>query len=129
MTLSILAYKDMEATIAYGTQKGSYALTTKIFKLRKGEPSEVVLSTLDPDTQYHYRLDCREQDLDGEISWHHSTHFAQVKRTLAPAQKQALMRLRNLDGYPCTGAYLYSEPIPMPDIPDTTFLFVKGGGS
>jgi predicted phosphodiesterase len=60
MTLSILAYKDMEGTISYGTPKGSYPLKIGIIKLRKGEPSEVVLSTLDPNTQYSYRLNCRE---------------------------------------------------------------------
>jgi predicted phosphodiesterase len=60
MTLSILAYKDLESTIAYGTQKGSYPQKTEIIKLRKGEPSELVLSSLVSNTQYFYRLDCRE---------------------------------------------------------------------
>lgn len=63
MTLSILAYKDMEGAIAYGTQKGSYPLKTGIIKLRKGEPSEVLLSSLNPNTQYIYRLNYREPGL------------------------------------------------------------------
>jgi hypothetical protein len=33
------------------------------------------------------------------------------------------MKLRDLDQYPCKGAYLYSDPIDMPSIPDTDFLF------
>ena len=36
-----------------------------------------------------------------------------------------LMKLRNLDDYPCEGAYVYSTPIPIPDIPDTDFLFTR----
>ncbi len=64
----------------------------------------------------------RYGELDGEISWYYATHFAQVAGTLSAQQKQALLRLRDLDAYPCTGAYLYSERIPIPVIADTDFL-------
>lgn len=40
------------------------------------------------------------------------------------------MKLRNLDArYACRGAYFYSQPIDMPAIPSTDFLFatVNGG--
>jgi len=60
MTLSILAYRDMEGVIAYGTQKGSYPVQTEIIKLSKGVPAEAVLSSLKPGTQYYYRLNRRE---------------------------------------------------------------------
>ena len=65
-------------------------------------------------------------ELDGEISWYYATHFAQVNRSLNGAQKQTLLKLRDLDNYPCSGAYLYSERIPMPTFPDTDFLFRAG---
>jgi hypothetical protein len=65
----------------------------------------------------------RYGELDGEISWHYATHFAQVAHSLGAAQKQALMKLRDLDAYTCSGAYLYSEPISMPAIQNTDFLF------
>ncbi len=65
----------------------------------------------------------RYGELDGDISWLYATHFAQVARTLTASQKQELRRLRDLDAYPCRSAYLYSEPIPMPEIPNTDVLF------
>jgi hypothetical protein len=56
-------------------------------------------------------------ELDGKVSWYYATHFVPVSRSLTIAQKQTLMKLRGLDDYPCNGAYLYSEPIPMPEMP------------
>jgi len=35
-----------------------------------------------------------------------------------------LLKLRNLEAkYTCRGAYLYSNPIAMPELPNTEFLF------
>ncbi len=66
----------------------------------------------------------RYGELDGEISYWYATRFAQVAQSLTPDQKQTLLKLRNLDAkYTCKGAYLYSQAIPMPDIPNTDFLF------
>lgn len=62
-------------------------------------------------------------ELDGAISYHYATRFAEVNRTLSAAQKRELLRLRNLDDFPCTGAYIYSDPIAMPQIENTDFLF------
>ena len=62
-------------------------------------------------------------ELDGEIAFLYATRFAQVNATLSDAQRQNLMKLRDLDAFPCKGAYLYSDPIDMPSIPDTDFLF------
>ena len=71
-------------------------------------------------------LSQRYGELDGEISYYYATAFAQVARTLTPERKQTLLKLRNLDAkYACHGAYLYSQPIAMPAIPDTDFLFGK----
>lgn len=68
-------------------------------------------------------LSRRYGELDGEMSYLYATHFAEVNKTLSKAQRDALAKLRNLDDYPCTGAYVYSTPIPMPDFSDTDFLF------
>jgi hypothetical protein len=65
----------------------------------------------------------RYGELDGEISWFYATHFTQARRTLSQEQIQALIQLRDLEDYPCSGAYLYSESIPMPEIMNTDFLF------
>jgi hypothetical protein len=66
-------------------------------------------------------------ELDGAISYYYATRFAEINRTLSSVQRQQLLKLRNLDDYPCTGAYLYSKAIAMPAIQNTDFLF--GGGS
>ncbi len=66
----------------------------------------------------------RYGELDGEISYWYATRFAEVAKTLTAQQKQTLLKLRNLDArYTCEGAYLYSKAIPMPEIPNTDFLF------
>ncbi len=69
-------------------------------------------------------------ELDGEIVYNYATRFAEVGRSLSSSQMETLMALRDLDDYPCSGAYLYSEPISMPTIMDTDFLFTgeTGGG-
>lgn len=62
-------------------------------------------------------------ELDGEIAYYYATHFAGVYKTLSNKQKEQLMALRNLDGFTCNGAFLYSRSIGMPEIMDTDFLF------
>jgi hypothetical protein len=68
----------------------------------------------------------RYGELDGEIIYLYATAFAQVNQTLTAEQQTALVTLRtDLLGdlsYPA-GAFLYSERISMPVIPNTDFLF------
>jgi hypothetical protein len=67
---------------------------------------------------------CRKYgELDGAISWNCAVRFAQVSKTLTAEQRATFMKLRDRDEYPCRGAYLYSSPIDLPEIPDTDFLF------
>lgn len=69
-------------------------------------------------------LSRRYGELDGEISYFYAKAFAEVVGSLSADQKETLMKLRNLDPqYTPKGAFLYSEPIDMPKIPDTDFLF------
>lgn len=68
-------------------------------------------------------LMARYGELDGQISYLYATVFAEVSQALTAAQLADLMDIRDLDGFPCSGAYLYSEPISMPDIGDTDPLF------
>jgi len=68
----------------------------------------------------------RYGELDGEISYFYAKAFAEAGKTLTAKQKKAMLKLRNLDAkYTCKGAYLYSRPIDMPEIPNTDFLFSK----
>ena len=65
-------------------------------------------------------------ELDGEIVYRYATAFAQVNQVLTPDQQTELMTLRTdlLDelSFP-SGAYLYSDSIDMPTIPNIDFLF------
>jgi hypothetical protein len=64
---------------------------------------------------------------DGEIAYLYATTFAQVAKNLTAGQWSQLYALRTniLQGQPSvpTGAYLYSTPIDMPNIPNSDFLF------
>ena len=71
----------------------------------------------------------RYGELDGTIAWHYATHFAAVRKTLTAEQEAALKKLRNLDDYPCRGAFLYSRPIALPRAGDTDFLFREPKGA
>ena len=63
---------------------------------------------------------------DGAIIYNLATTFARVGQSLSAEQRAKLMALRQeLLGdliYP-SGAYLYSQPVPMPQIPNSDFLF------
>jgi len=59
VTVSVLAYQDAEGCIAYGTQHGSYLQQTQARQFKKGEPAEIVIGSLRPDTQYFYQLRTR----------------------------------------------------------------------
>lgn len=63
VTASVLAYKDMTARITHGTAAGKLDKQTDDRQLKKGEPVEFVLTGLEPNTRYFYRLHTRE---DGE---------------------------------------------------------------
>jgi hypothetical protein len=63
---------------------------------------------------------------DGEIIYNMAVNFSKVGQSLSADQKAQLTAIRTEllgnQSHP-TGAYLYSEPIPMPEIPNTDFLF------
>lgn len=59
VTISILAYKDMEGFVAYGTRSGNYTNKTPPQEYKKDRPVEQVLRSLKPDTRYYYRYHSR----------------------------------------------------------------------
>jgi Spy/CpxP family protein refolding chaperone len=66
----------------------------------------------------------RYGELDGEMSYYYATAFAKVNRTLTAEQRQALLKLRNLDGYTSAPAYIYSTPVrEAVQLPDTDSFF------
>ena len=58
MTVSVLAWEDLQAFLEYGTgsSSGSPPMRTEVLRLKAGVPQEVLLSALQPDTSYTYRL-------------------------------------------------------------------------
>ncbi len=65
----------------------------------------------------------RYGELDGEVSYYYATHFSEVSSTMTSEQKAQAVTLRDLADFPCSGAYLYSAKIAMPDVENTDFLF------
>ena len=56
VTISVLCYEDTEGGLAYGTQRGKPASSTPTRLFKKGEPVEIVLRALEPNTQYYYQF-------------------------------------------------------------------------
>ncbi len=69
VTVSVLCYEDAEGFIAYGTQSGNLRFRTPARSFRKGEPAEIVLTALQPDTRYFYRLNLTTIN-SGELTFH-----------------------------------------------------------
>ena len=70
---------------------------------------------------------CRHYgELDGELSYHYATHFAEVNKTLTAEQRATLKKLRGIEGFTAKSPFVYADPIPSPAIPSTDFLFVAG---
>jgi len=59
VTLSVLAYQDLEGYFEYGTHSGAYGSRTPISRFQKGQPLEVVIDALQPNTKYYYQLRSR----------------------------------------------------------------------
>ncbi|MCP4552664.1 MAG: hypothetical protein GY834_11615 [Bacteroidetes bacterium] len=63
-------------------------------------------------------------EYDGELIYLYATYFSEVYQTLSEDQKTQISDLaNNLDYVDSEGAFLYSQPIPMPEIENTDFLF------
>lgn len=71
VTASVLSYADADGFIAYGTEPGKLTSKTPARTFKNGEPAEIVLSPLQPDTRYFYRV-----RLGGTSSPEHEFHTA-----------------------------------------------------
>ena len=56
VTVSVLCYNNAEGLIAYGTKPGKLIAKTPARSFKPGEPMEIVLSGLQPNTRYFYQL-------------------------------------------------------------------------
>jgi len=59
VTLSVLAYRDMEGQVFWGPKSGTYNAQTSPRHLKAGAPVEVNLGPLQPDKEYYYRFRVR----------------------------------------------------------------------
>jgi phosphatidylethanolamine-binding protein (PEBP) family uncharacterized protein len=119
---------ESQRTLITGLVNLQRADLEEIVKTRRSIATELRRFMKEPsiDKGKVMQLSRRYGELDGEISYFCTMAYAEVAKTLTAKQKQALLKLRNLDAkYTCRGAYLYSQPIDMPEIPNTDFLFFK----
>jgi predicted phosphodiesterase len=56
VTLSVLAYRELEACVAYGAERGPLAHRTPARRFAVGEPVQIVIGSLRPDTRYAYQF-------------------------------------------------------------------------
>ncbi|MEP6668387.1 MAG: metallophosphoesterase [Chthoniobacter sp.] len=59
VTASVLSYADREGLLRYGPKDDPRIAQTAVFALKAGEPAEVAITGLQPDTRYYYRLSTR----------------------------------------------------------------------
>jgi hypothetical protein len=82
------------------------------------------LASQTADSSAVIALSERYGELDGEISYYYATTFSQVYNTLSDEQKAKLTGLADQLGYiNPSGAFQYSQPIAMPEIENTDFMF------
>ncbi len=56
VTVSVLCHEDTEARLAYGTRRGTLTAQTPTRLFKRGEPREIPLTGLQPNTLYFYQL-------------------------------------------------------------------------
>jgi hypothetical protein len=56
ITVSVLAYQDMEGFVTYGTEPGAYTLRTPVRQFKKDAPVELVMNALQANVRYHYQF-------------------------------------------------------------------------
>jgi hypothetical protein len=122
----LAALTESQRKLVTGLVDQQRADLAEVVKTRRAIATELRLFMKEPSVEKGkaLALSRRYGELDGEISYSYATAFADVARTLSADQKAKLLKLRNLDArYTCKGAYLYSQAIAMPEVPNTDFLF------
>jgi len=119
------------------------ALVTNLVNIQKDDLNAIVetrraistelrkfMVTASVDKEAVLTLAKKYGELDGAIIYYYATNFVGISKTLSSEQKSKLIALReSWNTIPCSGAYLYSEKINMPEIMNTDFLFGASTGS
>ena len=74
VTLNVLATPSMEAYIEYGTSAGAYTKSTTPITSASGEPVEIVINDLSPDTEYYYKTNYKKASGVYQKSLEYSFH-------------------------------------------------------
>ena len=90
------------------------AIATELRHFQKGESA---------DQAKVLALSKRYGELDGELAYLYATAFAKVGQSLTAQQKDKLAKLRPINPADPHGPFLYSDPIDLPKIASTDFLF------
>ena len=134
---------DEKMTADAGTNLLAILTTTQadqirgIVDLQRASFTELVLRRTDISTELRkfmagqtadstsvIALSKRYGELDGQLSYFYATNFSSVYKSLTTDQKAKVLALANTLGYiNPTGAFLYSQPIAMPTVINTDFMF------
>ena len=90
------------------------SIATELRRFQKGETA---------DQAKVVALSKRYGELDGELAYLYATAFARVGQSLTAQQKEKLAKLRPINPADPRGPFLYSDPIDLPKIAATDFLF------
>jgi len=99
---------------------------TELVEKREAVSTELrkFLNSQTADSATVIALSERYGELDGEISYYYASNFSQVYNTLSEVQKTSLTSLADKLGYiNPAGAFLYSQPVALPEIINTDFMF------
>jgi hypothetical protein len=66
ITIKVIPAVAADAFIQYGTQQGAPDGQTSVVSASAGAPLQIVLTGLQPNTKYYYRLNCRQT---GTVTW------------------------------------------------------------
>jgi hypothetical protein len=125
----IRALDTKQAATITGIVDGQRADLGGIVETRRAvsEQLRVFRSGKTPEKAKVLGLMKRYGDLDGALSYRYATAFSAVGKTLTAAQKQQLdaFRMQMIGSRSPSGAYLYSQEIPLPASANTDFLFGK----
>jgi predicted phosphodiesterase len=116
VTASILLYRDAEAVVHYGTNPNDLTEKTEAFKAVAGEPVELEIENLEPNTSYSYQLKYR---IGGESQTNTSdVHSFQTQRTPTSSFRFTVQADSHLDENTSGDVYLRTLRNALIDGPD-----------
>jgi hypothetical protein len=68
ITVNVLASSDIESFVEYGVSPGKYTAKTAPKESKSGQPFEIELDGLNPNTRYYYRLRFRQPGATGHLT-------------------------------------------------------------